>query len=295
MADLQRAEEKATLADMVPIVRLRGEKGEELPALPRNERIELRVAEQALRNRWAFSDEERAQLKALLLRCAAIAATPRDVTAIVRCAGYLDELDRRRDRDEAEGQQQRDKNSGDLISSLLATPEGRAALLARTHAAYDALEQQRQNAGASGGVEEIGTTLPDDYRRFLLRCNGGKIDWYQFEGPIPQGESWTAIVSHVGGLREEPDLSLRFARGCYQGRDLQIPRAMLWIMSDPGGNAICLGLTGKYRGRVYFWIHDEQPDPQEWDGEVETASNIILLANSLTDFVAGIVPRDSGD
>ena len=85
MADLQRSEEKANLPDMVPIVHLRGEKGEELPALPRNERIELRVAEQALRNRWAFSDEERAKLKALLLRCAAIAATPRDVTAIVRC------------------------------------------------------------------------------------------------------------------------------------------------------------------------------------------------------------------
>ena len=141
---------------------------------------------------------------------------------------------------------------------------------------------------------EIGTTLPDDYRRFLLRTNGGNVDWYQFEGLTPEGKSWTAVVSHVGGLREEPDLSLRFARGCYQGRELQIPRALLWIMGDPGGNAICIGLTGKYRGRVYFWIHDEQPDPQEWDGEVETAGNVILLANSFTDFVAGIVPRDSG-
>jgi hypothetical protein len=143
---------------MVPIVHLRGEKGEALPALPRNERIELRVAEQALRNRWAFSDEERAKLKALLLRCAAIAATPRDVTAIVRCAGFLDEIDRRRDRDDAEQQSRDDKQTGDLISSLLATPEGRAALLARTHAAYDALEQQQQNAGASGGVEAAGSS-----------------------------------------------------------------------------------------------------------------------------------------
>jgi hypothetical protein len=142
---------------------------------------------------------------------------------------------------------------------------------------------------------EIGASLPDDYRRFLLRCNGGNVDWYQFEGLNPEGRSWTAVVSHVGGLREEPDLSLRFARGCYQGHELQIPRTLLWIMGDPGGNAICIGLTGEYRGRVYFWIHDEQPDPQEWDGEVETASNVILLANSFTDFVAGIAPRDSSD
>jgi hypothetical protein len=57
----------------------------------------------------------------------------------------------------------------------------------------------------------------------------------------------------------------------------------------PGGNAICLGLTGDYRCRVFFWVHDEQPDPEEWDGEVETAGNVRLLANSFTDFVAGIV------
>jgi hypothetical protein len=141
---------------------------------------------------------------------------------------------------------------------------------------------------------EIGTTLPGDYRRFLLRSNGGHIDGYQFSGPTPEGRSWTALVSHVGGLREELDLSLRFARGCYQGSELQIPRALLWIMGDPGGNGICIGLTGKHRGRVYFWIHDEQPDPAEWDGEVETAGNVILLANSFTDFVAGVGPEDPG-
>jgi hypothetical protein len=142
---------------------------------------------------------------------------------------------------------------------------------------------------------EIGATLPEDYRQFLLRSNGGNVDWHQFKGPTPGGRPWTAVVSHVGGLRDEPDLSLRAARGCYQGSELQIPRALLWIMGDPGGNGICLGLTEPYRGRVYFWIHDEQPDPQEWDGEVETAGNVILLANSFTDFVDGMVPRDSGD
>jgi hypothetical protein len=142
---------------------------------------------------------------------------------------------------------------------------------------------------------EIGTTLPDEYRWFLLRCNGGKVDWYRFERLTPEGKSWTAVLSDVGGLRKEPHLSLRFAHHCYQGHQIQIPRTLLWIMGGPGGNAVCIGLTGKYRGRVYFWIHDEQPDPQEWDGEVETAGNVILLANSFTDFVSGIIPRDSGD
>jgi hypothetical protein len=46
---------------------------------------------------------------------------------------------------------------------------------------------------------------------------------------------------------------------------------------------------------VYFWIHDEQPAPEEWDGEVETTGNVILLAESFTDFVAGLDPQDDGE
>jgi hypothetical protein len=104
---------------------------------------------------------------------------------------------------------------------------------------------------------EIGTTLPADYRQFLLRSRGGRLDWHRFDGPTPDGTTWPVVISDVGGLRDGPDLSLRAARRVYQGGELQIPRPLLWIMGDPGGNAVCLGLTGEYRGRVYFWIHDE--------------------------------------
>ncbi len=134
---------------------------------------------------------------------------------------------------------------------------------------------------------DVGSKLPQDYREFLTRSNGGYIDWHEFDVPIAMG-----LVSRVGGLRAEPELSLRFARACFQGNELQIPRALLWIMSDPGGNAICIGLTGKHRGRMYFWVHDEQPDPDEWDGEVETAGNIRLVAPSFTEFVAALRPPD---
>ena len=142
---------------------------------------------------------------------------------------------------------------------------------------------------------EIGMTLPDDYRQFLLRSRGGRLDWYRFDGTTPDGRTWPAVISDVGGLREEPGLSLRAARRCYQGSEPKIPRPLLRIMGDPGGNGICLGLTGRHRGRVYFWIHDEQPAPEEWDGEVETAGNVVLLADSFTDFVAGLSPKASGE
>lgn len=143
---------------------------------------------------------------------------------------------------------------------------------------------------------ELGAKLPDDYGQFLARTNGGYIrGWYRFKGPTPGGETWYAYVHHIFGFRAEPHFSLRFNRGCCLSGESQFPCALLWIMDDPGGNGICIGLTGKQRGRVYFWIHDMQPDPEEWDGQVETASNVILLANSFADFVAGIGPRDASD
>jgi hypothetical protein len=133
---------------------------------------------------------------------------------------------------------------------------------------------------------QLGSQLPEDYREFLIRCNGGHVGgrlWYV--GPTPNGARADAGVHHVGGFRKETYFSLERHRESYEGR---IPRDLLWIMDDPFGNAICLGIAGDYRGRVYFWDHEMEPDADEWNGAVETAGNLQLLANSFTEFVAGL-------
>jgi hypothetical protein len=132
----------------------------------------------------------------------------------------------------------------------------------------------------------LGAALPDDYRRFLVACNGGVTGgslW--FMGPTPDGQPADAGVHHIGGFRKEPYLSLAGTRATYGPR---IPHPLLWIMDDPFGNAICLGLAGAHRGHVFFWDHESEPDPETWDGKVETAGNLQLLAHSFTDFVAGL-------
>ena len=138
----------------------------------------------------------------------------------------------------------------------------------------------------------LGGPLPDDYRQFLEMCNGGFVGgalWY--EGPTPTGTSADAGVHHIGGFRQETFFSLAWAQNCYAGR---IPDVLLWIMDDPFGNAICLGLRGPHRGRIYFWDHEREPDPRCWNGQVETAGNLTLIANSFTEFVAGLKPTPNG-
>jgi hypothetical protein len=141
----------------------------------------------------------------------------------------------------------------------------------------------------------IGQKLPDDYRRFLVTCNGGYVGGrFWFRGPTPEGKPADVGVHHIGGFQGDWCVSLESHRECYQrGDPPRIPRALVWIMDDPFGNAICLGLKGEHRGRVFFWDHEREPDEESWDGGVETAGNIRLLANSFTEFVAGLRPLEA--
>jgi hypothetical protein len=40
--------------------------------------------------------------------------------------------------------------------------------------------------------------------------------------------------------------------------------------------------------KVYLWNHESEPDPESWNGKVESADNIDLISGSFDDFVAGL-------
>jgi hypothetical protein len=117
---------------------------------------------------------------------------------------------------------------------------------------------------------------------------GGRVGgalW--FRGLTPNGDTADVGIDDVGGFRAPNHLSLAWRRECYDGR---IPDDLLWIMRDPFGNVICLGVSGESRGKVYFWDHESELE-DEWNGSVESAGNIKLLANDFVAFVAHLVPR----
>jgi hypothetical protein len=136
---------------------------------------------------------------------------------------------------------------------------------------------------------EIGVRLPDDYRAFLQAVNGGALGGaLLIHGATADGDPFDTDIQHVGGLRPEPQLDLRNARSVYQDWVARIPRELIWIMDDSSGNAICLGLAGEARGRVYFWDQEREPDLDETDGTIEGAGNVSLIAHSFETFFSGL-------
>lgn len=123
--------------------------------------------------------------------------------------------------------------------------------------------------GETVGVERVGR---------LLDPVEGEDDVFA----LPDLKAWTATISEGGGLREESDLSLRAAHPFCCGS---------WVTRAATASA---GADRPIPGRVY-WIHEEEPAAEEWDGEVETAENVALLADSFTDFVARIGPKDHSE
>jgi hypothetical protein len=122
----------------------------------------------------------------------------------------------------------------------------------------------------------IGHHLPKDYRYFLTNCNGGYL-----------GGRYG--INIIGGLRPATDYSLvENANACGD----RIPGGWMWIMEDPFGNAICLCLEGENVGGVYLWDHENEAMQEDGNGEGETAGNSTLLANSFSEFVAGLREPD---
>jgi len=125
----------------------------------------------------------------------------------------------------------------------------------------------------------LGTTLPDDYRQFLIQHNGGKPTPSVFTISVDEGD---AMLHQVYGLHEG-SLHTRLDRAYQTYRD-RMPRSLIPIADDPGGNAVCLGIHGNERGKIYFWDHEMEAD----EDEEPTFENVYLVAESFMVFLQSL-------
>lgn len=124
----------------------------------------------------------------------------------------------------------------------------------------------------------IGVRLPDEYRSFLLRYNGGR--------PTPNAYP-------IYGLENNPFGAVHFFFGIddpvescnidwnYEVHNGRLPANLLAIGCDGAGDLICISLYGDDAGAVVFWDrHKEPPEP--------SYANVYYIADSFSEFINGI-------
>jgi hypothetical protein len=121
----------------------------------------------------------------------------------------------------------------------------------------------------------VGLRLPDDYRVFLLKYNGGR--------PVPSGFPIEGLANNPFGAIhfffgvEDPleGYNIGWHRNVTPGR---LPDNLLPIACDHCGDLICLSLYGDDAGAVLFWDwHTEPPEP--------SYDNVFRIAGSFSEFI----------
>ncbi|PFK28999.1 SMI1/KNR4 family protein [Bacillus cereus] len=117
--------------------------------------------------------------------------------------------------------------------------------------------------------QECNVTLPKQYVDFLLEYNGGFPQESSFKISDNEGESLVNKFYGIGDMKSNLGKVFEVLEG-------EIPEDFISIANDPAGNEILLGVNGEFQGKVYFWIHDIEPEDE--------MDNMFILADSFVEF-----------
>lgn len=136
----------------------------------------------------------------------------------------------------------------------------------------------------------LGAPLPSEYRHVLSRWTGGLLgdEDYHVESPILEPCPWGDSVDPelLNPLLSGHPCSLE--EGYLAHRD-RLPRGVLPIASDAGGNQICLDVGGEFPGSVWFWDHEQRWFSSPLDEATQELSNAGVDASgfSVHDIIRG--------
>ena len=134
-------------------------------------------------------------------------------------------------------------------------------------------------AEAERRLAELGHELPPSYREFLLEHDGGEPVRERFSFDDDGAASGSLIGEFLSARpAASPRLDLVKAAGLLNER---IPRGVVPIAIDQGGNFVCVDTRGGADGPVLLWDHEREAEPAD-------ESNLTWLAPDLAAFLDGL-------
>ena len=132
---------------------------------------------------------------------------------------------------------------------------------------------------------KVGTTLPIDYRDFLLTHNGGEpsknhLPYQDHRDRVREFVIWRFLS--LGGKAEN---DLRKQDCTNKDSEVRLPKHLLPIAGGDRNDYVCLAVTGKDRGKIFVACIDWE-NPQ-WDGEgILSEEGIYPVAESFHQLLA---------
>jgi cell wall assembly regulator SMI1 len=120
--------------------------------------------------------------------------------------------------------------------------------------------------------------LPNEYRNFLLKYNGGIPRPSVFNFKDNGGQETNSLVHYFYAIYNESNYDNLEQNYILYIKEKRIPLNILPIADDPFGNMICISLSGNDCGNVYFWNHEEEVENESYD-------NLSLIANNFNEFL----------
>jgi cell wall assembly regulator SMI1 len=113
--------------------------------------------------------------------------------------------------------------------------------------------------------KQLNVRLPQDYKDFLLKNNGGmpEEDWaFDFIDIATNTKTSSGIQSFFVIYDEETNNDDDLRKSCrILQENEEVPVGTLPIGDDPGGNLICISVSDNNYGEVFFCDH-ELEDPE---------------------------------
>lgn len=146
------------------------------------------------------------------------------------------------------------------------------------------ITKRLSEAGASQDAlsrleRQLGATLPDDYRRFMLEFNGGRPEPSGFVFATGGGKSDSAVRYFLTLDEREERYTIQQFLNQYRDR---IPPNTLPIACDSFGNLVLLDAGDRASGAVCFWDHEKE------NAEESTWDNVVVVAPSFSTFLSAL-------
>lgn len=125
--------------------------------------------------------------------------------------------------------------------------------------------------------DKVGLVFPDDYKKFLIKHNGGtpSLDNFNF-----YGKEEGSTIKRFFGVTSNSKNSVDWILDVYEGR---LPKDFLPVADDLGGNLILLDCSFEQKG-VFFWDHEEEAE----EGEEPTMDNMCYLSKNFDSFLSAL-------